>query len=176
MKRASPGGRLIFGSHARRAARDLRRRDPVLGALIARSEPCRIAGQRDPFDALARAIVHQQLSMKAAATIWERFAALFPWRRVRPEGMMRLDDARLRAAGLSRAKVVYLRDLAAHALDGRLDRDRLRRLSDDEAIETLTDVKGIGRWSAEMFLIFCLKRPDVWPVDDLGLLKGLQRL
>jgi DNA-3-methyladenine glycosylase II len=167
---------LIRGSAARRAAAALRRRDPLLGALIARSGPCRIEGRRDPFVSLAEAIVYQQLSGKAAGTIWKRLERLVPGRRLTPRALLALDASSLRAAGLSRQKAAYLRDLAQRFRDGTLDARRLRRLGDDQVIEALTRVKGIGRWTAEMFLIFCLKRPDVWPVDDLGILKGLQRL
>jgi DNA-3-methyladenine glycosylase II len=87
-----------------------------------------------------------------------------------------MPEDRLRAAGLSRQKCAYLRDLAVRFVSGEIEPRALRRMSDDEVVETLTQVKGVGRWTAEMFLIFCLKRPDVWPVDDLGVLKGLQRL
>jgi DNA-3-methyladenine glycosylase II len=166
----------ITGRRAHGAVQALRRRDPLLRAWIDRAGPLRIKGRRDPFLSLAEAIVYQQLSGKAAATIWKRFEMLFPARRVRPEGVVALTESRMRSCGLSRQKTAYLRDLSAHFHDGRLEARALRRLSDDEAIETLTQVKGIGRWTAEMFLIFCLKRPDVWPVDDLGVLKGLQRL
>ena len=166
----------ITGRRAHSAVQELRRRDPLLRAWIDRAGPLRIEGRRDPFLSLAEAIVYQQLSGKAAATIWKRFEMLFPARRVRPAGVVALSDGRMRSCGLSRQKAAYLRDLSAHFHDGRLEARVLRRLGDEEAIETLTRVKGIGRWTAEMFLIFCLKRPDVWPVDDLGVLKGLQRL
>jgi DNA-3-methyladenine glycosylase II len=169
-------GRPLRGEAIRRAAAALRRRDPLLGAVIARSGPCRIEGRRDPFLSLAEAIVYQQLNGRAAATIWRRFASLFPGRRLSPGGLLAIDPRRLRAAGLSRQKAAYLRDLAARFHDGSLDPRRLRRMGDDEVVEAVTRVKGIGRWTAEMFLIFCLKRPDVWPVGDLGILKGLQRL
>ena len=164
------------GHWARDAASALSRSDPRLGAWIERAGPLRIEGRRDPFISLAEAIVYQQLSGKAAATIWKRFAALFPGQRVAPAPLLRLGGGELRAAGLSRQKTAYLRDLAAAFSDGSLEAGALRRMDDEEAIEALTRVKGIGRWTAEMFLIFCLKRPDVWPVDDLGILKGIQRL
>jgi DNA-3-methyladenine glycosylase II len=160
----------------RGAAEALRAADPLLGAVIARAGPCRIQGRRDPFLALAEAIVYQQLSMKAAATIWKRLEGLFEGRRVNPLALGRLSTQRLRGAGLSRQKIRYLRSLASSFEDGTLDASHLRRSSDEEVIETLTRLPGIGRWTAEMFLIFCLKRPDVWPVDDLGVLKGLKRL
>jgi len=159
----------------RSAVEALRSVDPLMAAVIDRAGPCRIQGRRDPFTALAEAIVYQQLSMKAAATIWKRLEALFDGSRVTPSVLERLPAQRLRRAGLSRQKIRYLKALAANFREGTLDAARLRRSSDEEIIEDLTRLPGIGRWTAEMFLIFCLKRPDVWPVDDLGVLKGLKR-
>ncbi|MCZ6778053.1 MAG: DNA-3-methyladenine glycosylase 2 family protein [Acidobacteria bacterium] len=168
--------RAVRGLAARHAIETLRAADPVLGAVIERAGPCRIEGRRDAFIALAEAIVHQQLSMKAAATIWKRFEGLFTGGRVVPDVLKRLSSQRLRGVGLSRQKIRYLKSLATSFEDGTLGGRELRRLGDEEVIESLTRLPGIGRWTAEMFLIFCLKRPDVWPVDDLGLLKGLKRL
>jgi DNA-3-methyladenine glycosylase II len=158
------------------AIRHLSGRDPLLAEVIRRAGPCRIEGRREPFLSLAEAIVYQQLSMKAAAAIWRRFAALFPGRRVTAAALAAIPEERLRGAGLSRRKCAYLRDLASRFASGEIEPRALRRMKDDEVVETLTRIKGVGRWTAEMFLIFCLKRPDVWPVDDLGVLKGLQRL
>lgn len=168
--------RPVRGLAARRAIETLRAADPVLGAVIERAGPCRIEGRSDAFLALAEAIVHQQLSMKAAATIWKRFEATFDGGRVVPDALKRLSTQRLRGVGLSRQKIRYLKSLATSFEDGTLGGRKLRRLGDEEVIESLTRLPGIGRWTAEMFLIFCLKRPDIWPVDDLGLLKGLKRL
>jgi DNA-3-methyladenine glycosylase II len=154
------------------AVRHLRRADPVLGALIGRIGPCRLAvrAQGTHFEALARSIVYQQLSGTAAGTIHGRLVATLG--SVTPEQVVATPDESLRAAGLSRQKVTYLRDLAAHATQQRLDIERLHELGDDQIIETLSAVKGIGRWTAQMFLIFRLGRPDVLPELDLGVRKG----
>lgn len=128
----------------------------------------------EPYDALCEAVVYQQLHAKAAATIYGRIveqigSGAFP----RPEQLLKATDERLRAAGLSRNKALALRDIAGHASDGRLPtRAESRRLSDAELIERLTDIRGIGRWTVEMFLMFNLGRPDVLPADDLGVRKG----
>ncbi|MEE9218640.1 MAG: DNA-3-methyladenine glycosylase 2 family protein [Acidobacteriota bacterium] len=164
------------GAAVRKAVEALRAADPRLGEIIARAGPCRIEGRRDPFVALAEAIIYQQLSMKAAETIWGRFERLFDGRKVSPQAVIDLHPTRLRSAGVSRQKGRYLRALARGARDKALDVRRLRRMGDDEIIQDLMQLPGIGRWSVEMFLIFCLKRPDVWPVGDLGLLKALQRM
>jgi len=161
-----------------RARRLLIRRDPVLGALIRRQGPCGLADDQreDPFRAIVEAIVWQQLSTKAAATIFARFLALFPGGGFpTPRMLAEVSDAELRAVGFSRQKVGYLRDLSAKVLGGELPLDRLAELDDDSVIEVLTRVKGIGRWSAEMFLMFRLHRPDVLPVDDLGIVKAIQK-
>jgi len=121
---------------------------------------------QDRFSELANAIVSQQLSLKSAATIWGRFEALGP---VEPEAILALSEESMRAVGLSGAKARYVRDLALHVADGRLDLHALDDLDDDTVTEALTQVKGIGRWTAEMFLIFALERPDVLAVDDAGL-------
>jgi DNA-3-methyladenine glycosylase II len=161
-----------------RARRVLMRRDPVLGAAIKRIGPCGLAERqrKDHLTALVGAIVSQQLSTKAAATIFGRFVALFPGGAIELERIGAFDDATLRAVGFSGQKISYLRDLSARVLDGRLRLDELERLPDDEVIEKLTEVKGFGRWSAEMFLMFRLHRPDVLPVDDLGIVKAVQKL
>ena len=156
------------------AVRHLKRSDPVLHRLIARAGPCRLDLEcvRNRFAALADAIIYQQLAYKAAQTIARRFRKLFgngDGRLPRPDELLRAPRAKLRAAGLSRQKIGYMRDLAQKAADGALRLGRFARLSDDAVIENLTQVKGIGRWTAEMFLIFSLDRPDVLPVDDLGL-------
>jgi DNA-3-methyladenine glycosylase II len=154
------------------------RRDPVLGAIITRIGPCGMADaqREDPFHALCETIVGQQLSMKAAATIFGRFLKLFPAGPFpSPAEIGCVTDEQLRAVGFSRQKVSYLRDLCARLEAGTLALDRLDALADEEVIETLTAVKGIGRWSAEMILMFKLHRPDVLPVDDLGIVKAVQR-
>ena len=155
------------------------RRDPILGAAIKRIGPCGMAARQhaDHLSALARSIVSQQLSTKAAATIFGRFVALFPVESGMSAGAIAgFDDLTLRGVGLSGQKVGYLRDLAARIIDGRLELDALEHLPDEEAIERLTAVKGFGRWTAEMFLMFRLHRPDVLPAGDLGIVKAVQQL
>lgn len=148
--------------------------DPVMAGLVGRHAPCRMKPDADIFVGLMDAIASQQLSVKAAATIFGRFLALFP-NGVTPEAVLNTPVETLRAAGFSRAKAAYVHDLCAHVLDGRLALDRLDTLSDDDIIAELTAVKGIGRWTAEMILIFHLNRPDVLPVDDLGIREGFKR-
>ena len=162
-----------------RARRMLMRRDPILGAAIKRIGPCGMAGRQHQhhLSALTGSIVSQQLSTKAAATIFKRFAALFPDNAVTdPRAIASLDDGTLRGVGLSGQKVGYLRDLCARIADGRLQLDELDSLADEDVIERLTSVKGFGRWTAEMFLMFRLHRPDVLPVGDLGIVTAVQRL
>jgi DNA-3-methyladenine glycosylase II len=162
-----------------RARRLLMRRDPVLGKAIKQIGPCLLAERQrnDHLTALVGAIVSQQLSTKAAATIFGRLAALFP-DHVIPghEAIAAIDDQTLRSVGLSSQKVSYLRDLCARLSDGRLVLDELDVLDDEEVIARLVAVKGFGRWTAEMFLMFRLHRPDVLPVGDLGIVNAVQRL
>lgn len=160
-----------------RARQVLARRDPVLRDLMRRHGRCGLADSQhtDPFRALVRAIVSQQLSTKAAATIFARFEALFEGR-PSPADVAALPDARLRAVGLSGQKLGYLRDLCRRLEDGSLVLTALDGMGDDEVIAALTTVKGIGRWTAEMFLMFRLHRPDVLPVGDLGIIKAMQRV
>jgi DNA-3-methyladenine glycosylase II len=162
-----------------RARRHLMRRDPVLGAVIKSIGACGMAGRqrKDHLSALVGAIVSQQLSTKAAATIFGRFAALFPDNHIPDAAAIAAQsDEALRAVGLSGQKVSYLRDLSARILDGRLKLDELDSLPDEQVIERLTAVKGFGRWTAEMFLMFRLHRPDVLPAGDLGIVNAIQRL
>ena len=150
--------------------------DPRLAALIARSRPYQVQPARlvRPFDALAESIVYQQLSGKAAATIFGRVRALYPRRKwFSPQLVLATPDERLRAAGLSRNKSAAIKDLAAKTLDGTIPTSAaLHRMSDEEIIARLTTVRGIGRWTVEMMLLFDLGRLDVWPVDDYGVRKG----
>ena len=162
-----------------RARRTLMRRDPILGAAIKQIGPCGLAARQrtDHLSALVGAIISQQLSTKAAATIFGRFVALFPDGQIPcAAAIAAQDDAALRGVGLSGQKVGYLRDLSARIADGRLQLDALDALSDDEVIQRLTAVKGFGRWTAEMFLMFRLHRPDVLPAGDLGIVNAVQRL
>ncbi len=157
------------------AAKALLRRDRVLARLIRRYPGIHLKRRSDPFTTLARAIVAQQISVKAADAIWRRFVTLVG--RMPPHGFPRLAAPRvaaaapeaLRGCGLSRRKAEYLVDLADHFASGRLDPKRWKTLDDEALIAALIDVKGIGRWTAEMFLIFHELRPDVLPLDDIGL-------
>ncbi len=151
------------------------RRDPVLARLIKTHGPCGLAAAQraDHFTALVRAITGQQLSTKAASTIFARLVALMPDGQLTPDALAGVPDAALRAAGMSRQKIAYFRDLTARVRSGELPLDSLDAMSDDEVIAALTKVKGIGRWSAEMFLMFRLHRPDVLPVDDLGIVNAV---
>ena len=157
----------------------LRSTDPRLAMVIDRAGPFRM--QLDtlqrPFDALTESIVYQQLTGKAAATIHGRLVALFkPARRIRPEHLLKESDERLRSAGLSRGKVAALRDLASKTLDGTVPTmARLRGMDNEEIVERLTSIRGIGRWTVEMLLIFRLGRPDVLPITDYGVRKGFAR-
>ena len=163
----------------RRAHQLLRASDPRMAALIARSRRYEIglAVAIRPFEALAESIAYQQLNGKAAASIWNRVRALYPKRkRLDPAKVLATPDETLHAAGLSRAKIAAIKDLAAKTLDGTVPSSRvLLRMSDDEIVARLTTVRGIGRWTVEMLLLFDLGRPDVWPVDDYGVRKGFAK-
>jgi DNA-3-methyladenine glycosylase II len=130
---------------------------------------------RDPYGSLLRSIVGQQLSVSAANSIFGRLKAANGGRSPSPQRLLLMRPSALRACGLSRAKVEYVRDLARHVLRGELDLPRLRRLDDEEVREQITAVKGLGRWTADMFLTFHLRRPDVLPVGDLGLRRAVER-
>jgi DNA-3-methyladenine glycosylase II len=160
------------------ARRHLLKRDPKLAELIKQVGPCRFGEHRpqSPFVALAYSIASQQLSVKAADTIFNRFCALFPGGVPDPAHLVTLDADVVRAVGFSRPKVGFLKDLAAHVVDNRLPLDGLHDMADEDVLRTLTAVKGIGRWTAEVFLMFRLGRMDVFPADDLGLVKAVQRV
>ncbi len=150
--------------------------DPRLVPLIDQHGPPDYNPTREPVLSLARAIVYQQLSGKAAATIWGRVLALYPRRRFpAPRAILETPDAKLRAAGLSAAKTAALKDLARHVHEKRLVPSRLPAATDEEIAAMLLPVRGIGPWSVDMFLMFSLARPDVLPVGDLGVRKGMQR-
>jgi DNA-3-methyladenine glycosylase II len=151
----------------RRALDHLKKSDPVMRAIIARIGPCHMRFGRPEFHSLAEAIVYQQLNGKAAETIFKRFAAL-AGEPLKPEGILKLSDEQMRGAGLSKQKSAYLKDLAAKTAAGLLDFTRLPALPDAEVIEHLTQVKGIGVWTAQMFLMFTLKRENVLPTGDFG--------
>lgn len=170
---------VVTGADDVRIRRLLSRRDPRLAPLIRSVGRCRLPDSRThhPFVSLVRALTSQQLSTKAAATIFGRVVDLVGG----PEGMtaaniLTVDPVKLRAAGLSGPKVGYVRDLAARVDDGRLELHGLSSRTDDEVFEAITAVKGFGRWSAEMFLMFQLSRADIFPTGDLGIVKGMQVL
>ena len=154
------------------------RRDPVLAQVIKqhRTRSLLDAPVVDPFSALVRTITAQQISTKAAATIHGRLVALMPGGVATPDALLSITDDQLRGAGLSRQKCVYLRDLGEKVSTGVLPVGALADLADDAVIDAIVKVKGLGRWSAEMFLMFRLRRPDVLPVDDLGIVTAIQRL
>jgi len=154
----------------------LRQADPLLAKLIDRVGPCTIARRNDYFAALCQSIVSQQISTLAARTVYQRFRFLFASRRPRPEELLKFTDEKLRSAGLSRQKIDYLRGIARAFASGQIPVRRLTRMTDEEVINSLIQLRGVGRWTAEMFLIFVLQRPDVLPVDDLGLQVGVQKL
>ena len=153
-----------------RARRALAQADPVMAGIIGRHPRIALASRGDAFATLARSIVGQQISVKAADAVWARLLAACPDMAPRP--VLRRRAATLRGCGLSERKVEYLRDLAQHFASGRIDLPTLQAADDEEVIALLTEIRGIGRWTAEMFLIFNLLRPDVLPLDDLGLLKA----
>lgn len=152
--------------------------DPAMAGFVARTGPCGLAPRRHrggAFAALARSILHQQLATGAAAAISARFSALYDGVPT-PAAVLATPDADLRAAGLSAAKAAAVKDLAAKVLDGTVGLHGLSRLADDEIVERLCAVRGIGPWTAHMFLIFQLNRPDVWPVGDYGVRAGYARI
>src|SRR5262249_29302226 len=164
----------LFSFMPRSAVSHLKKADPAMARVIERVGPCLFEPRADGthFDHIVRAIVYQQLSGKAAATIHSRVCALFGDRSPTAAELLATDDATLRGAGLSWAKIKYVKDLSAHALDGRLPVERLHELDDAAVMEALVQVKGIGRWSAHMFLMFRLGRPNIVPELDLGIRKA----
>jgi len=152
----------------------LREADPVVGALIDKHGPYAIVPREDPYHALLRAILFQQLAGAAANAIQKRFHALYGGQPPTPEQLLATSEEDLRAAGLSRQKLGYMRDLALHMVEGKLDLAHIQQLDDAEVIRQLTAVKGLGEWSAHMFLMFHLGRPDVLPVGDLGVRNGMK--
>ena len=160
------------------AHRHLCKRDPVMRRLIREHGKCDLAPEkrRSPFQSLVQAVAHQQLNGTAANTILTRFKKLFPGRRFpRPEDLAKVTDAQIRACGFSFAKIKSIRDIAAKALDGTIPSSRqIVKLPDNEIIARLTEVRGVGRWTVEMLLIFQLGRPDVLPVGDFGVRSGFR--
>ena len=158
----------------RKAVNHLKKSDPVLAAIIERVGACRMEFGPPEFHSLAESIVYQQLNGKAAATIFQRFAAL-AGEPLTPEGILKLTDVQLRSVGLSKQKSSYLKDMAARASRGELDFSRLPEMTDDEVIQHLTQVKGVGVWTAHMFLMFTLKRPNVLPTGDYGIQMAIRK-
>jgi len=155
-----------------RAKRSLARRDPVMAAIMQRHPRVHLEPRGDPFHTLARAIVGQQISVKAAQSVWNKFSGVAV--EVIPEKILQLKATQLRACGLSERKGEYIRDLAQRFAEGAVQVHRWPGMSDEEVIADLVQVRGIGRWTAEMFLMFNLLRPNVFPLGDLGLQNALQ--
>jgi len=158
----------------RKAINHLKKSDPVLATIIERVGPFRMNYDEPTFHSLAEAIVYQQLNGKAAVTIFKRFTDL-AGEPVTPQGITKLTDEQMRSVGLSKQKSGYLRDMAQRTLNGRLDFTRLSELSDEEVIKHLTQVKGVGVWTAHMFLMFTLKRPNVLPTGDFGVQTAIKK-
>ncbi|HWG87418.1 MAG TPA: DNA-3-methyladenine glycosylase [Candidatus Acidoferrales bacterium] len=159
----------------RKAVNHLKKSDAVLASVITRVGACNVTYREPTFEALARSIVFQQLSTKAARTIYGRFEEAAGGK-VTPEAIQNMSVSEMRQCGLSKQKIGYIRDLAEHALSGKVDFDKLPTMTDEEVIIALTDIKGVGVWTAHMFLIFALRRPNVLPVGDLGVRTAIQRL
>ncbi len=159
------------------ACRHLSKRDRVMRKLIPECGEARLQSRGDAFTTLARSIVGQQISVHAAQAVWDRFAALPEGgpARLMPDAVLALAVPQMREAGLSARKVEYLLDLARHFTDGTVHVQQWQRMDDESIIDELVAIRGIGRWTAEMFLIFHLMRPNVLPLDDVGLLKGISR-
>jgi DNA-3-methyladenine glycosylase II len=157
----------------RQASSELARADPVMAELVERFANSSVVSRGDPFATLARSIVGQQISVKAADSVWARFSAALP--AIVPHAVLASTPEILRSCGLSARKVEYLGDLARHFSTGEIHVERWAAMSDQEIIDELTAVRGIGVWTAEMFLIFNQLRPDVFPLDDIGLQKAVAR-
>jgi len=158
----------------RKAVNHLKKSDPVLRAIIEHVGPCRMQFGEPEFSSLAESIIYQQLNGKAAETIFNRFAAL-AGEPLTPQGILNLSDEQLRSVGLSKQKSAYLKDLSTKTAAGLLDFARLPELPDDEVIQHLTQVKGIGEWTAHMFLMFSLRRPNVLPTGDYGVQVAIKK-
>jgi len=166
----------LNSQHIEAALRHLKKADPILRTVIRKTGPCRLKPRRDRFDALVSSILSQQISAKAAASIRLKLTALLAPKKITPENLAALTPAILRTAGISNAKAKYLLDLATRVVNGDLRLERLSRLSDEKVIAQLIEVKGIGVWTAQMFLIFSLGRPDVFPHDDYGVRTAIKKL
>lgn len=162
---------MTIPSYWKQASSELAQRDVVLRRLIKIYSGLSLRSRGDAFMTLARSIVGQQISLKAADTVWEKILSTVP--AISAQNIAKADSAELRNCGLSGKKVLYLQDLAQAFVTGSLDIAKWKRLDDDELIAELTRIKGIGRWTAEMFLIFYMMRPDVLPLDDIGLQRAM---
>ena len=169
--KAREGSAMTAPAYWDEATRELASRDTVLSRLVTRPQALALGSRGDAFSTLARAIVGQQISVKAAQSVWERFVTEV--QQTTPHHVVQADPVRLRACGLSGQKTAYLLDLAQRFKSGALEPARWTALDDEALIGELTQVKGIGRWTAEMFLIFYMTRPDVLPVDDIGLQRAM---
>jgi DNA-3-methyladenine glycosylase II len=167
---------MSFQQQLRQAEAHLAKNDKKLAPIIKAAGPCRIEPHTDHYGELVGSIVGQQLSSIAAGTIWRRVLDLFGGQMPAPEDLIKVEDQKLRDVGLSWAKVRYVKDLAQHILDGRLDLDHIATMPNEQIIEQLTAVKGLGEWSAHMFMMFGLGRLDILPVGDLGVRKAVMNL
>lgn len=159
-----------------KARRILSKKDPILGKVIKKIGPFESHKGGNYFEDLTESIVSQQLSIKAANTIWGRFIALLPGKKVTPENVWEVPDQKIRDAGLSWSKVAYVKDLAKKTMESGIIFEQFEIMTDEEIITELIKVKGIGRWTAEMFLMFAMERPDVFSYGDLGLRRAIQKL
>jgi len=159
----------------RKAILHLKKADPVIGSMIERVGPYRMEYRDPTFETLVRSIVYQQLSGRVASVIFKRLADAVPGKGMTPAGILKLTPARMRKCGLSKQKTAYIRDLARKTVKGLLSFDGLPALADDQVIEYLTQVKGIGVWTAHMFLMFALERPNVLPTGDLGIRTAIRK-
>jgi len=157
-----------------KAINHLKKSDPVMRGIIERVGPCRMEFGEPVFHSLAEAIIYQQLNGKAAVTIFKRLTAV-AGHPLAPEGIVKLTDEQMRSVGLSKQKSSYLRDMAERAIRGELNFTRLPEMTDDEVIQHLTQVKGVGVWTAHMFLMFTLKRPNVLPTGDFGVQMAIKK-
>jgi len=167
---------MSFEQQLREAEKYLSKKDNKLAPVIKASGPCRLRPHKDHYGELVGSIVGQQLSAKAAGAIWRRVLELFGGKMPAPGQLIKIDDQKLRDVGLSWAKVRYVKDLAQHVLDKRLDLEHIATMPNEQLIEQLTAVKGIGEWSAHMFMMFGLGRLDILPVGDLGIRKAVMKL
>src|SRR5215472_1567922 len=172
--RSESAGSLSDPKVWRKGERHLKKNDPVLARIISKARPIKFELDDDHYEAIVGSIIFQQLAGSAARAILNRFKELYGGRLPSPREYLSTEESKLRSSGLSPQKISYIKDLAERLESGRLDLKKLENLSDDEAMRELDDVRGIGRWTAEMFLLFKLGRTDVLPVDDLGLQKAVK--